>query len=817
MAIIVGVITKIHAGPYSSGWCVATLRTHNGQSGKVSGVIPGAAAGLHVRLDGAPGLTQYGMQFIVTAAHALPSIMLPAKPAATEKPMDEITGTVTHIRNSKEEENWYAFDVRTATGSIRCSGVIPGLVEGTKLEATGKWWQSEYGLQFRVINANVSVPKSPKDVLSFLGEKVDGLGKKKMDWIRGAIGDRLPDVLNGDRLAAIAEIGSVKGIGLSLGKLIVDRWILNRDCWPVVSVLQEAGVPLSIADRAFQEFRGRNLNILETLKTDPYLLCKYVRGITFDRSEQIWIANGRPDTAHATRTEQGLLHTLVQSEEDGNTCLPQSEAVTKTAGFLGIKPDQVSAAIPRLSIGRELLIETNNGVRMAYRGKTHECERRTAELLAKLAKTEPGIAIHPDAYGTCVSNGLGYINLDLSGQQRIAVETAVRAKLLLLTGQAGSGKTTITKAIVWALASIPDLRVTCAAPTGLASQRLAALTDFEATTIHRLLGYNPGTESYEHTASNPIPTDVLIIDEMSLVDLSLFRDLLDAVAPSTRVILVGDPNQLESVGHGAVLRDLIQSRCLPHIHLDQIFRQGSGSGIIESADDVLHHRAPSQSSEVMICSSPTNKIPADVVSRVDVLLQSGADAGDIQVLAPIYAGPGGVIALNNALQQKINRTPGDPIWTQNRKRDQQAYEEKFYLDDRVMQTKNNRELGIYNGDFGMIVDQTPDALLIKFGSGDKITEYPTKLISEELTLAYAMTVHKSQGSEFKHVILSVPRAKMWSRNLLYTAITRSRESLYIVEEPATISNALAAQITPRTTTLKHRIVERLATRMSAVI
>jgi len=541
------------------------------------------------------------------------------------------------------------------------------------------------------------------------------------------------------------------------------------------------------------------------LKENPYRLADDIEGVGFRTADDIAAKAGiRTDSDFRVRS--GILYTLLQASGEGHTFLPQEELTAKTSELLGIDKDIIEKNYMDLSIDRKIIMKQSGEQTQIYSASFYYMEANTATMLRELDIAYDVADVEIEQRINNIEKQTG---MQLDEHQVQAVKEAVRNGLLVITGGPGTGKTTTINTIIRYF-EMEGTDIFLAAPTGRAAKRMSETTGFEARTIHRMLELNGGMEGsagFERNETNPLETDLVIIDEMSMVDITLMNSLLKAIAPGTRLILVGDINQLPSVGPGSVLKDIIQSEAFNVVMLTKIFRQASTSDIIVNAHKINRGEEVSLDNKSMDFFF-LKRYEADIIINVVLQLVKqkmpkfvDATPYDIQVLTPMRKGLLGVERLNGILQQYLN--PPDQS-----KREKEHGDMVFREGDKVMQTKNNYQLeweictkfgltvdkgmGIFNGDMGIIteINDFAETMTVEFDEGRKV-EYSYKLL-DELELAYAITIHKSQGSEYPAVViplLSGPSMLM-NRNLLYTAVTRARKCVTLVGNDTTFNQMI---------------------------
>ncbi len=668
-------------------------------------------------------------------------------------------------------------------------GVMPQPDVGEWYRIRGRWQEHQrFGRQFRISAAEPADPQGAEGLIALLGSgRIKGVGKTTARRIVDHFGDRTIEVLDTepDRLM------EVEGIGRTKAAAIRQSWEDFRSeqgqAWTSLLYLVKRGIPYNLAHKIYQHYEGRTLQVI---KDNPYRLIEDVSGIGFVRADAIARQMGMEEDS-PQRMEAAMVHVLQDSaESSGHVYLPASELFSRTVQLLErtsqseirFPEDRFEELLTRLEQRGQVVLEhpdspgSSAGTALrVYLRRLYVAERVVAQRIAAISASEspiddPG----EDSVTTMITEKLG---LRADPQQIKAIRTALSSRISIITGGPGTGKTTIIRAIVtYALEA--GLEVNLAAPTGRAAKRLSESTGQEASTIHRLLQYNPAT-GFMRNGDNPLLCDILIVDEVSMVDIGLMRRLMEAVLDEAIVVLVGDHNQLPSVGPGAVLRDLIDSGRIPVVKLVRIFRQAAESFIVKSAHAVLSGAGVrtgqgSSGDFGWVVLDEAQDVADRVVRLVTKELPNyyGFSPNDIQVLTPMNRGLLGTEGLNRSLQQAIN--PNSPfigdddknVWRQG---------------DRVIQLKNNYDLEIFNGDIGIIVDVDKIRSRLHIRFDDKMIERPLSDMGE-MKLAYAISIHKSQGSEFPAVVIPLHTQHwvMLRRNLLYTAITRARKVAFLV-------------------------------------
>lgn len=714
--------------------------------------------------------------------------------------MEKLAGYVEHIIYRNTDNGYTVLNLVSGEDEITCVGIFSTIAEGENIEATGDHTDHPtYGTQFKVVSFEEKAPEDQEAIERYLGSgAIKGIGL--------AMAARIVRRFREDTFRIIEEeperLAEVKGISERKAMEIASQVNEKRDLRQAMIFLQQFGITMNLAVKIYNKYGQEVYGIL---KENPYRLADDIEGVGFRTADDIAAKAGiRTDSDFRVRS--GILYTLLQASGEGHTFLPQEELTAKTSELLGIDKDIIEKNYMDLSIERKIIMKQSGEQTQIYSASFYYMEANTATMLRELdiaydvADAEIEQRIHNIEKQT---------GMQLDEHQVQAVKEAVRNGLLVITGGPGTGKTTTINTIIRYF-EMEGMDIFLAAPTGRAAKRMSETTGFEARTIHRMLELNGGMEGsagFERNETNPLETDLVIIDEMSMVDITLMNSLLKAIAPGTRLILVGDINQLPSVGPGSVLKDIIQSEAFNVVMLTKIFRQASTSDIIVNAHKINRGEEVSLDNKSMDFFF-LKRYEADIIINVVLQLVKqklpkfvDATPYDIQVLTPMRKGLLGVERLNGILQQYLN--PPDKS-----KREKEHGDMVFREGDKVMQTKNNYQLeweirtkfgltvdkgmGIFNGDMGIIteINDFAETMTVEFDEGRKV-EYSYKLL-DELELAYAITIHKSQGSEYPAVViplLSGPSMLM-NRNLLYTAVTRARKCVTLVGNDATFNQMI---------------------------
>ncbi|MDD6057902.1 MAG: ATP-dependent RecD-like DNA helicase [Clostridiales bacterium] len=712
--------------------------------------------------------------------------------------MEKLAGYVEHIIYRNAENGYTVLNLISGEDEITCVGIFSAIADGENIEMVGSYTNHPtYGRQFKVESFEEKAPEDEEAIERYLGSgAIKGIGL--------ALAARIVRRFKEETFRIIEEeperLAEIKGISERKAREIAHQVQKKRDLRQAMLFLQQYGITMNLAVKVYQTYGEEVYGIL---RENPYRLADDIEGVGFRTADEIAARVGiRRDSDFRIRS--GILYVLLQASGEGHTYLPEDELTRRTIQLLEVEKEQIEKQYMDLSIERKIIIkQAQEEQRQIYAATFYYMEANAAGLLKQLnvQYDVPDIELEERIRG--IEKQTGMI---LDEHQLTAVKEAVRNGLLIITGGPGTGKTTTINTIIKYF-ELEGMDIFLAAPTGRAAKRMSETTGYEARTIHRMLELNGGMEGragFERNERNPLETDVIIVDEMSMVDITLIYSLLKAIAVGTRLIMVGDVNQLPSVGPGSVLRDMIASHNCNVVMLTKIFRQAATSDIIVNAHKI-NHGEPIVLDNKSMDFFFLKRYDADII--ISVMLQLikqklpkyvDATPYDIQVLTPMRKGLLGVERLNGILQQYLNPPMKD-------KREKEQGGILFREGDKVMQTKNNYQLeweictkfgltvdrgtGVFNGDMGIVreINEFAETMTVEFEEG-RVVEYPYKLL-EELELAYAITIHKSQGSEYPAVLiplLSGP-AMLMNRNLLYTAVTRARKCVTLVGNEGTFA------------------------------
>lgn len=713
--------------------------------------------------------------------------------------METITGFVEHIVYRNEENGYTVLNLASnEEDEVTCVGVFQMISEGESLELTGEYTvHPSYGPQFKVQQYSIKAPEDIASIERYLGSgAIKGVG--------AALAARIVRKFKEDTFRIIEEeperLAEIKGISERKAQEIAQQTEEKRELRQAMIFLQNYGISLSLAVKIYQTYQ---LDMYRIIQENPYRMAEDVTGVGFKIADEIAHRVGiHLDSDFRIRS--GIMYVLQQASLEGHTYLPEELLTRRACELLGVDASGVEKHYMDMAIDRKLILKQSEAEVQIYASTFYYMELNVAVMLRELN-------VKYDFSETAVEQRIRKIEqlseLELDEMQRTAVKEAVRSGLLVITGGPGTGKTTTINTIIQYFES-EGMDIALAAPTGRAAKRMSETTGYEAKTIHRLLELSGGMDEhagFERNEQNPLETDVIIIDEMSMVDITLMHNLLKAVVAGTRLILVGDVNQLPSVGPGCVLKDIIDSHACNVVRLNRIFRQASESDIIVNAHKINRGEPVSLDNKsrdfFFLKRYDANVIISICIQLIRQKLPKYVNASpfDIQVLTPMRKGLLGVERLNTILQQYLNPPDG-------KKAEREHGQTIFRVGDKVMQIKNNYQaeweirsrynipiekgLGVFNGDMGIVreINSFSETLTVEYEER-RMVEYPFKEL-DQLDLAYAITIHKSQGSEYPAVIIPLltgPRMLM-NRNLLYTAVTRARKCVTLVGDEKAFYN-----------------------------
>jgi exodeoxyribonuclease V alpha subunit len=719
---------------------------------------------------------------------------------------ETIEGAVARITYVSEETQYVVarLEVPGRADPVTIVGTVLSLTPGETLRVHGQWsHHPKYGEQFKVERYEPVVPATITGIQKYLGSgMIKGIGPVFAKRLVEAFGEATLQIIE----TSPTRLAEVEGIGPKRQERITTAWAEQREIREVMLFLQGHGVSPAYAVKIFKTYGQA---AIATVRANPYRLAQDIRGIGFKAADKIARELGIPADS-PLRAAAGILHTLNALTDEGHVYAPEDELLRVAEERLEVPAALLLEALASLGADDAVVVESHTAGRMVYLKALHVSETQLARRIADLLRAPRAVP------AIDVAQALPWVEkktgLALTEEQRQAFRLAFREKLLIITGGPGTGKTTILKAVI-RLLEAQQLRMHLASPTGRAAKRLAEVTGHEASTLHRLLEWNPREGGFQRNARNPLETDVVVVDEASMVDILLAHHLLQAIPFAATLILVGDADQLPSVGPGTVLQDLLAVPTIPAIRLKTIFRQAAQSRIISNAHRVNRGELPDlalthadrRQDFFFLEEDDPSKIRDLIVDLTQRRLPAryGLDPFvDVQVLTPMHRGPIGAGQLNAALQTALNPARnGVPELLRGGR--------IIRLGDRVLQVRNNYDKGVFNGDLGRIaaIDPADQAVVVRMDDREVAYDFSDL---DELTLAYAMTVHKSQGSEYPCVIVPIHTTHfpMLQRNLLYTAITRAKQLLVLVGTRKALAIAVKNDATRRRFSL---LRDRLAT------
>ena len=709
--------------------------------------------------------------------------------------MIKLRCVIEHITYQNEKNGWSVMKVKVKgyDNLVTLTGSLLDVPVGSVLLVDGDWRvDPKYGQQFVAQSWSEVMPATLYGIEKYLGSGlVKGIGPAYAKAIVSKFGLETIDVIEND----IERLLEVPRLGKKRMEKIRDSWEKQKDIKEVMVFLQGHGVSTAFAAKIYRKYEKESI---AKVKENPYQLADDIWGIGFKTADSI-ASNMGYEKNDPRRCRSGILYALNELAEEGHVYAEPEQLVEAATKLLEAEETPVRQALASMMEAKDVIADNDVVYLPPFYHAENGSAKRLQSLLADTSLSNSDIAAEPEAEYGVKSGGIVYEEV-----QQAAIQKALDSKVMVLTGGPGTGKTTTTQGIIAAFKA-RHMSILLAAPTGRAAKRMTEATGMEAKTIHRLLEYNP-MDGYKRNDENPLEGDVLIVDECSMIDIMLFYNLMKAIPENMRLILVGDIDQLPSVGAGNVLRDIIDSRQIPVVRLTRIFRQAQSSRIVMNAHAINAGQFPNISNGrntdfFFIKAEDAETIPQLIVSLVRDRLSKtyGYKPKEIQVLTPMQRGNVGAGNLNTELQSALN--PSGPALTRG------GY--TFRQCDKVMQIRNNYDKNVFNGDIGFIsaVDTSERTLSVIYDG--RVIEYDVSEL-DELTLAYAITIHKSQGSEFPVVVMPVTMKHfvMLQRNLIYTGITRSKKICVLVGTTKALAYAIHNQtVSKRNTKLKERLNE----------
>lgn len=706
-------------------------------------------------------------------------------------PDDALSGQVERITFHNEETGFCILKVKVQGRKepVAVLGSLPSVAPGEWVTAQGTWEKDrDHGIQLKAHKLKTQPPTSLEGIEKYLGSgMIKGIGPVYATKLVKKFGEKVFDIIENQS----KRLQEVEGIGRERRQRIKDAWAEQKVVRDIMLFLHSHGLG---TNRAVRIYKSYGAEAIELIRADPYRLARDIHGIGFHSADSVAEKLGL-EADSLLRARAALEHLLDQATTEGHCALPRRDLLEGSTRLLEVDEAVVSEAFERHLKDGRILSEKIAGEEMIFLPLLRDAEERIASQLLRLADAkEPEPAIDAEKAIPWVEEKTGR---KLSPSQHDALRTALRSRAVVITGGPGVGKTTLVQSLLKILTA-KKLKCILAAPTGRAAQRLAEATGLEASTLHRLLEFQPAKGGFQRNASNPLEGDVVVVDEVSMVDVPLMSRLLDALPRKARLILVGDSDQLPSVGPGLVLGDIIKSDKVSVVHLREIFRQAGDSRIISGAHSINRGEVPDiidtpkDSDFVFIDREDPEECAATLVTMVRDRLPKhlGVDPIEgIQILSPMHRGSLGIKELNLRLQSTLN--------PRSEYRDEyQAYGNLLRVGDKVIQTSNNYDKEVFNGDIGRIrsMDKEEKQLLVRFGKREVIYEFSEL---DELELAYAITIHKSQGSEFPVVVipLAMQQYLLLQRNLLYTGVTRGKRMVVLIGQKKALGMAVRNEST----------------------
>lgn len=729
---------------------------------------------------------------------------------ATPAKIEKLQGTVHHLTFFNAENGYFVAKVTVGgRGERTVVGNTPVINVGEQISATGTWLSSTWGPQFKATEVALSAPQGEAAVEKYLATSIEGIGKGYAKKLVAAFGEAVFDVID----HTPEKLAAVKGIGPKRAASIVAAYVDQRAIRDIMLFLSKCGLSVNRAKKVHEKYKDK---AIEAIKENPYILCRDIWGIGFSTADGVALKQGIAP-ASEYRIRAGIQEVLREAESRGSCGLPLDQVRERASELLGQDYTLIDKCIEFELQAETLVKDTSGGEVCLFQPTVYYNEKQIAVKLLAHARRRPVRPI--DRLSERINDAEVEIGIELEEGQREALLVALSSSVCVITGGPGTGKTTITRVLLKVLQDAGLQTIALAAPTGKAAKRAADATGHPAKTLHRTLEIDRDGQ-FKFNEKNPLELDAFVGDEWSMVDVSMMNSVVKALENSTRFIVLGDVDQLPSVGPGKVLADIIDSGAVPTVRLKAVFRQGAGSQIIKNAHAInsgempdtgwregsdfcftdISPKLPHGENEKKACREA---LEAEILRLARDMYKLGYDPiRDVQVLAPMRRGILGVESLNYRLQAILNPHPAMTL---------EVFGAKWGTGDKVMQIKNNYEKLVYNGDIGYIreVDSHARMLVVEFDGVD-VTYKASEL--EELRLAYAFTIHKSQGSEFPVVIMPIDWSHytMLKRNLLYTGVTRSRKLCVMVGQVSAVQRAVdSVQSEERYSRLKEWLKEGL--------
>ncbi len=694
-----------------------------------------------------------------------------------------LRGEVQRITYQNKENGYSVLQVHLPDTGTTCTvvGLVQGIGTGAHIVARGAFKvHKKFGRQFDASSITETMPSTSDGLERYLASgSIKGIGPKTAKRLVEKFGAKIMDVIQHDP----AALTQIPGINKKKAQEMQDAVRSRRDMHNILQFLVEHKISPHLAQKIHQSFGTK---AVETICRDPYILARQMKGVGFITADSVAMNVGlSPESPQ--RLKAGLYYALEKAADDGHTHLPWKMLVTRATQLLGIEPNNnLEEALRSLQSDNFIIVENHD----VFLRRLYKAETFCAEFIAGRCAPFAHAMVNPNALPGSMTAAEENLRVQFSAEQRHAITCAAQSPLMVVTGGPGCGKTTVVKGIVQLFQSA-GLKILLAAPTGRAAQRLAQVCGLPASTIHRLLKYDPFTQGFQHGINDPLIADCIIVDECSMLDILLARDLFSAIPKNAVLILVGDKDQLPSVGPGRLFADIISIAEVPTIALTRLFRRSEESSINIVAHQINSGLVPEipepdgvRKSDAYFISRSEADEAAQLIEKLvaeQIPKKFGVDVADIQVLTPSNRGPLGTLALNQRLQQALNPRLGEDALEQ----EIQFGDHLLRIGDRVCQRVNNYQLdavGVFNGDSGMIhsIDKQKELLVVELWDG-RLVKYSFS-DAHQLSLGYALTVHRSQGSEIPCVVLALHDSQytLLERQLIYTGVTRAKKLLIVV-------------------------------------
>lgn len=695
-----------------------------------------------------------------------------------------ISGTIERI-TYHNADNGYAVLKALVKGHkdlVTIVGNIASVSVGEYLQCQGVWLNDKnYGLQFKASFIKNLPPNSLKGIEKYLGSGlIKGIGPVYAKKLVDAFGEAVFDVIENEP----EKLQTIDGVGKLRSKTITENWSKQKVVREIMVFLQSHGVGTARATRIYKTYGD---DAIKLVSENPYRLARDIKGIGFVSSDQIARNLGIAEDA-LIRARAGISHILLEATSNGHCGLPKQELIDGTAKLLEVNIELVEEALTKELQAKLLIADKLKGKESIFLPHYYHYENGIARMIRSLQEAE--LPWNPINTESAISWVQVQLNIELATNQRLALASSLTTKVMVITGGPGTGKTTLVNSILTVLKK-NRVSIRLCAPTGRAAKRMTETTGMEALTIHRMLGVNQIGGGFIHNENNKLNCDYLVVDESSMIDVPLFFSLLKAIPEKAGLLLVGDIDQLPSVGAGFVLGNIINSRAVTVVKLNEVFRQASSSNIVLSAHSVNKGIIPKlqyekeEESDFYFIETDDENLPRKLISLVSNRIPKTFGYNpiqDIQILAPMQRGSSGVRSLNIELQKALNPLANITI---------SKFGQNYAVGDKVMQTENDYDKNVFNGDMGIIqsIDDQEQEVIIKFDDTNIVYDYSDL---DQITLAYAITIHKSQGSEYPVVVipLTMQSYMMLQRNLIYTGITRGRKLVIMLGQKKALAMAV---------------------------